>query len=188
MAIVADQMGGMPPGVSPAPQGPQTMGALPPQEQMPPGMEEDADEPEADVDHPAYQAALRFVADALYKNEAAVSISDQFKTGKENKTETMAHVAYDIMTVALEKLDGKLPEELWQLLTASVLEELAEIAEASGVEYSPADLADVFKQILLRFLGEMGENTTELESAMDQFSPELFNKLAAQAGDVPNDR
>jgi len=187
MAIVAEQMG-----VSTAPpQQQQTMGSVPSQG-MPadePETEEEMleDEQEADVDDPNYQAALQFVADALYRNDAAQSIAVRLRKTPD-KVRALADAAYEIMSVAVEKLEGRLPEELYVLFAATVLEELGDIAEAAGIDYSPADLAEVFKQIVLRFLGELGVNTSELETAMGQITPETFNKLSEQAGDIPDDR
>lgn len=198
MAIISDQMGGQlppetqPPAGQPGPGQPPVDPLAADQQPgtIPPGEEDDLedDEVEADVDHPAYQAALRFVADALYRdNGAAESIAVQLSKGM-NKNEALANVAYEIMTVAVEKLEGNLPEELYLVFAATILEELNDIAEAADVTYAPEDLADVLKRLILRYLGELGVDTTELEQAMNQVTPETFSKLAEQGGDIPDDR
>ena len=137
------------------------------------------DLPEADESDPNYQAAMQFVAEALYKNDAAQSIAAQLRAS-DDKVQVLADVAYDVVEVAAEKLDGALPEELYLPLAATVIEEVSDIAEAAGIEYQDADYAEALKRIVLRFLGEMGQDTTQLQAAFDQFSPELMNQLSQE--------
>jgi len=169
----------MPAGVAAAPPAPgQTMEQVPP---VDPAMEEMEDDGiEADESDPSYQAAMQFVADALYRNDAAQSIATQIEKASD-KVKAVADISYDIANVAIEKLEGQLPEELYILFASTVLEEISEISEAAGVELTPGDIAGAMKQMILRFLGEMGENTSELQVAMDQFTPEMFDKMAQEA-------
>lgn len=182
MATIAEEMG-----MGTAPPQQQTMAAVPQQQPQAAPVEEEIDDgPDADVDHPAYQAALKFVAEALYRGGAAESIAVQLKKGSD-RVGALAEVCYEIMTVAAEKLEGQLPEELYLMLAATILEELSEIAEAAGIEYTDANLAEVLKRNLTRYLAEIGvepEKVQQLEAAMNQVTPETFDKLASQAGDV----
>jgi hypothetical protein len=69
---------------------------------------------------------------------------------------------------------------LLALLATNILEEVASIAEAAKIPVKPSDLAMALKQMILRFLGEQGVDTTQLQQAMDQVDPEEFNRMAAQ--------
>lgn len=172
MAGIIEQQ--LPPGVSTAPPEPQqTMAAVPP----PAEDEMDDDDVEVDESDPNYQAALKFVKRALYENKAVEGIATRISKSPD-KVKALAENAYEIVTVAVEKLEGALPEELYLLLAAEVLNELNDVAEAIGVEFTETDIAGALRQMLTRYLQEMGQDTTQLEAAMDQLPPDIFSKLA----------
>ncbi|MEX1198211.1 MAG: hypothetical protein WEB57_10155 [Pseudohongiellaceae bacterium] len=139
------------------------------------------DEEENDESHPAFQAAMTQVMTALYKNGTADKIN-KLMVNAQNPMEQVSTIAYELTAVAGEKAGGEMPEDLVVLLGANVLAEVLDIAEGSGVEYQPAEVAQAFKTMLLRYLGESGYDTTELDQAMSQVGPEQINQLAAEVG------
>lgn len=165
----------------------QQMGAAPAaaQEQMPGGMPMGAGEaeggPEPDENNPAFQQALTFAYEALYRNEAAKDVANQLKAAP-TLAEGMADVAYNITQVIDERTDGEVPDEMLMPLAMQVLEEVGEIAEAAGLDPQPEDVATSFKTMILRYLGEQGIDTTQLQQAMDQVDPSEFRKLAGGEG------
>jgi hypothetical protein len=92
----------------------------------------------------------------------------------------LANTAYEIVTIVDERTEGAIPDELLVLFAAKILEEVAEIGEAAGVPMQPSDVALALKQMILRFLGEQGVDTTQLQQAMDQVDPEEFNQAAME--------
>ena len=138
---------------------------------------EDDQDPE---DDPGYMQAMSFAMEALYKNKAATQVADGLKTAND-KVEAMANTAYEIISIVDERTDGAVPDDLVALFASRVLEEVATIADAAGIEVKPSDVALALKQMILRFLGEQGVNTTQLQQAMDQVDPEDFNRAAAEA-------
>lgn len=146
-----------------------------PQPEQAPAPEESVD-PEND---PGFAQATRFAMEALYANKAANDIAKALKTAP-NKVDAMANTAYEIVSITDEKTDGAVPDELLAAFATFVLEEVAEIAEAAGLEIKPSDVALALKQMILRFLGEQGVDTTQLQQAMDQVDPEEFNRAAEQ--------
>lgn len=166
--MIAKQMG-ITQGAEPMPQG--TMADVDPAA----GMEEEIDS----ETNPAYQAAKGFVQDALYKTGAAESMAAQLSKSRD-KVQALADVSYNIISVAVEKLDGELPEELYLELLQEVLSELNDIAEAAGVKYTNSDLAEVVKRNTLRYLEESGEDpaaVANLKSAMDQVPQGVFEEV-----------
>jgi hypothetical protein len=138
--------------------------------------QEPADEgvdPESD---PGYQQAAQFAMEALYKNKAAKDIANALKTARD-PVEALANTAYEIITITDERTDGAVPDEMLAAFATFVLEEVAEIAEAANVPLKPSDVAMALKQMILRFLGEQGVDTTQLQQAMDQVDPEEFNRM-----------
>jgi hypothetical protein len=138
--------------------------------------QEPADEgvdPESD---PGYQQAAQFAMEALYKNKAAKDIANALKTARD-PVEALANTAYEIITITDERTDGAVPDEMLAAFATFVLEEVAEIAEAANVPLQPSDVAMALKQMILRFLGEQGVDTTQLQQAMDQVDPEEFNRM-----------
>lgn len=156
------------------------MGAAP-AEQPQMGMNEMQGAEESDVDEndPAFQEALGLAMESLYGNQAAMDVSQQLKAAP-NITDGMASVAYDMTAVIDERTDGQVPDELLVPLAMKVLEEVVEIAEASGLDPQPEDVALAFKQMILRYLQEQGLDTSQLDQAMSQVDPAEFRKVAEE--------
>jgi len=165
----------------PMPEQPQQMdpSAAMPQEPMPGQEMPQGAQGEADENNPAFQAAITQVKTALYQEGAADGVNKALTTSS-NPVETVSTLAYELTAIADEKTNGEVPDELLMLLAGTVLAEIVDIAEGSGIQMSAADVAQAFKQMTLRYLGEQGMDTTELSAAMDQVSPEQMNQLAAE--------
>lgn len=133
--------------------------------------------PNPDTD-PGFQQATQLAMEALYGNEAAKDVAKSLK-GAQNIVDGLANTAYEIVSIVDERTDGAVPDELLVLFATNVLEEVAEIADAAGLAPTPADVASALKQMILRYLGEQGVDTTQLQQAMDQVNPEDFNQMAA---------
>jgi len=170
--LIQQQMAGAPTGeAQEMPQDPQAA-AMPTGEQA----EEQGDSEEVS-DSPAFEAAVDFAMTVLYEKEAAKDIAKQIKSAP-NVSEGLANIAYDVTSIVDERTDGKVPDDLLGVLGMTILSEVAEIAEAAGVEPSDKDVADAFKTMILRFLGEQGMDTTQLQQAMDQVDPNVFKQTA----------
>ena len=144
------------------------------------GMEGEATESgdqSTDENNPAFKSALGYAMKVLYEEQAAKDVSQSLKAAP-SVAEGMSNVAYEITTIVDEKTEGSVPDELLMLLGMRVLEEVADIAEASGLNPSTQDVAGAFKDMVLRFLGENGVDTTQLQQAMDQVDPSAFEQGA----------
>jgi hypothetical protein len=151
---------------------------LPPEE-MPP---EEMPEQEADENNPAFQQALYMAKQALYEDGAADTIHEQIK-GADDPVEMVANIAYDMTAIVDERTEGEVPDELLVLLASSLLEEVADIAEASGITLTNAEIAKSMKLMILRFVGDQGHDTRELQAAMDQVSDEDIEQMISEQPD-----
>lgn len=140
------------------------------------GMEADDDE-DLNQDDPAFQAALQFAMQALYENGAARDVAQSLRSAPD-PIAGLADTAYEMVSLVDERTDGEVPDELLILLSITILQEVAEIGEAAGVDTSATNVAEAFKQMLLRFLGEQGMDTTQLEQAMAEVDPAMFEQAA----------
>lgn len=140
--------------------------------------QQEMDGPDPDTD-PAYQAAIELAMKALYGEKAAKQVAQSLRKAPD-VVEGMANTTYDIVTILDERTQGQVPDELLVLLASSVLEEVADIADAAGLDVTPANIALAMKQMILRYLGEQGVDTTQLAAAMDKVNPDDFNRLAAE--------
>lgn len=154
--------------------------APPMQEAMPRGGagQQAGAEPDPETD-PNYKQAVQFAMQALYENKAAKQIAQSMRT-QQDPVEALANTAYEIISIVDERTDGAMPDELLAPFAAFVLEEVSGIGEAAGLQIKPADVALALKQMILRFLGEQGVDTTQLQQAMDQVNPEEFNQAVEQ--------
>lgn len=149
------------------------------QQEMMPG-----EEMEEGSDDPNYIQALAFAMDVLYEKEAAKNVAKSLR-GAQDPVEAMANTAYEITAIVDERTEGRVPDEYFALLATKILEEVADIAEAAGIQIRPADVALALKQMILRYLGEQGIDTTQLQQAMDQVNPEEFNAMAMNTEEEP---
>lgn len=138
--------------------------------------------PDPDSD-PNYTGALKFAMQALYQNGAAEGVAESLRTSRD-PVEGLSNTAYEITSIVEERTQGAVPDELFALLATKILQEVADIGEAAGMNYKPSDIALALKQMILRYLGEQGMDTTQLQQAMDQVDPEEFNRMA-EGGEVP---
>jgi hypothetical protein len=131
----------------------------------------------ANEDNPQFVQAMKYALQVLYEGGAAKDVAEQVRAGKD-KVETMANIAYEITSTVDERTDGKVPRELIGLLAMAILKEVTDIASAAKVNLSPVDAANAFKMMLLRYLGENGVDTSQLQQAMDQVDPSVFTQGA----------
>ena len=131
----------------------------------------------ANEDNPQFVQAMKYALQVLYEKGAAKDVAEQVRAGKD-KVESMANIAYEITSTVDERTEGKVPRELIGLLAMAILKEVTDIASAAKVDMSPVDAANAFKMMLLRYLGENGVNTSQLQQAMDQVDPSVFTQGA----------
>lgn len=139
------------------------------------------DESEANS-NPQYVAALKFAMQALYDKGAADGVAEGLRTARD-PVEGLANTAYEITSIVEERTQGQVPDELFALLATKILQEVADIGDAAGMNYKPSDVALALKQMILRYLGEQGMDTTQLQQAMDKVDPEEFNRMATEGGE-----
>lgn len=134
-------------------------------------------ETEADESHPAFAAAMQMVQEVLYGKKSAMDVAKGLKAGG-NPVEALANTAYEIVSIVDERTDGAIPDELLALFAARVLEEVCEIGEAAGIEVTGAVAAEAMREMILRYAGEQGQDTTELQAAMMKVDPKQFEEVA----------
>lgn len=130
-------------------------------------------------DNPAFGQAMAYVMEVLYSKDAAANVAKSLR-GQKDLVEALANTAYEITSIVDERTEGAVPDELFALLATRILQEVADIGEAAGMQIKPSDVALALKQMILRYLGEQGMDTTQLQQAMDQVNPEEFNRMAAE--------
>jgi hypothetical protein len=128
-----------------------------------------------DENNPAFVQALKFAMSVLYEQDAADDVAKQLNSGQD-KVDALSNIAYDLTTTVDEKTQGQVPRELIALLGMAILKEVVDIAEAMKLGITPKDAADAFKQMLLRYLGENGVDTSQLQQSMDKIDPKVFEQ------------
>lgn len=158
------------------PQAGNQMAAEPQMEEQPQAQAQTEQEESAS---PQYESAIKTVYTLLYEKGAGRDAIDAMSNAA-NKPEAMANMAYELAQVAAENEDS-FPEDDLTLLATSVLAEVGDIAEAAGIEVTAADISSAFKVMVLRMLGELGLDTTELEKAMNAYTPEMVDEAVNYA-------
>ncbi len=142
----------------------------------PPEANDTSGGPDPDSD-PNYTGALKFAMQALYQNGAAEGVAESLRSSRD-PVEGLSNTAYEITSIVEDRTQGAVPDELFALLATKILQEVADIGDAAGIDYKPSDIAMALKQMILRYLGEQGMDTTQLQQAMDKVDPEEFNRMA----------
>ena len=140
---------------------------------------EPSEEGSPDVNNPAFVQATQLAMQSLYEKGAAKDVAQQMRAAQD-PVKALSDIAYEMTSVIDEKTNGEVPDELIMMLAIKVLTEVGDIAEAAGIQVTAQDIAGAFKDMLLRFLGEQGVDTTQLQQAMDQIDPKVFEQ--AQQG------
>jgi hypothetical protein len=130
-----------------------------------------------DENNPAFLRALKYAMRVLYEQKAAGDVAEQLRVAKD-KTEALANIAYDITSTVDERTDGTVPRELISLLAMAILKEVIDIGQAAKMEVTPQNAAAAFKNMLLRYLGENGVDTSQLQQGMDKIDPAIFSQGA----------
>lgn len=152
-------------------------------QQMPQQMgQEGAQGAQDPSENPGYQQAVQLAMEALYSGKAAKDVARGMK-GARDPVETLANTAYEIVSIVDERTQGAIPDEMLVPFAVFVLGEVAEIAQAANVNMRPADIVLALKQMILRYLGEQGVDTTQLQQAMDQADPEEIVRMAGVGGE-----
>jgi hypothetical protein len=152
----------------------QAMPAGSPEEQIAALEAEEGPDPETD---PGFQTAMEFAMKALYSDQAAKDIAQSLKSAPDI-VEALANTAYEVTSIVDERTDGAVPDDLILVLGMQILGEVVQIGQAAGVEYMPSEIASAFKQMLLRYLGEQGVDTSQLQQSMDEINPQMFDEAA----------
>ena len=181
--LIQQEMGGAPDGATPPPQGngAPAMGPEAMQGGAPMGVEDQGGD--FDENQPDYKAGVEYLNQVLYSEGAAKDISQQLKAAP-NLVDGMSSIAYDITTIVDERTDGKIPDEMLVPMAMKVLEEVVEIADATGLDPKPEDIAESFKKMILRYLQEQGIDTTQLDQAMSQVDPSVFNQISEEKAEA----
>jgi hypothetical protein len=130
-----------------------------------------------DENNPAFVQAMKFMMQVLYEKGAAKAIAKQLRVARD-KVDALANISYDITSTVDERTKGAVPRELIGLLAMAVLKEVTDIAKAAKMNISPQDAAGAFKTMLLRYLGENGVDTSQLQQGMDKIDPSIFSQGA----------
>lgn len=139
----------------------------------------EGESPEPNENDPNFQAALKYAMQVLYEKGAAKDIAQQIRSAND-PVDGLADIAYNITQIVDEQTQGAVPDEMLVPLAMKILEEVVQIAEAAQVKVAPADVAGAFKQMILRYLGEQGIDTSQLQQAMDQVDPAVFEQAASE--------
>jgi hypothetical protein len=131
---------------------------------------------EPDENNPAFLAAVKFAKQALYESSAAKDVAKSLRASPD-KVKGLSDTAYAIAGIVDERTNGAVPDELLVLLSITIMQEVADIGEAAGIDYSGADLGEAFKQMLLNYMGEQGYDVSSLQGAMNEVNKDVFNKI-----------
>lgn len=145
-----------------------------PAEQMGMGQAEGGEE-EINLDDPAFLQAIELTMQALYAKGAAQDVAKQLRSSSDH-VQALSDIAYEMTSVVDEQTQGSVPDDLIMMLAIKVLTEVGDIAEAAGIEITAPEIAAAFKDMLMRFLGENGVDTSQLDQAMSQIDPKVFEQ------------
>lgn len=123
---------------------------------------------------PTLQDALAVVMKGLYEGGAAKEVAASLKSAPD-PVQGLMDTSYKMIQIADEAVDG-VDDEVLALFAILTMQEVAEIGEAAGVKYTGSQLAEAYRQMIVRFLQDNGYDSSELEAAMAQVDQSAFDK------------
>lgn len=120
------------------------------------------------------EKATEFMLAALYENNAGAGAAKSIIRAKD-KAEAMANYAYELAGVAIEKAGASSEDDIVPI-AALALTEIGEIAQAVDPTVTDEMIAKAMSIMVLRFYGEMGIDTRQLQAAMDQYTPDMMKQ------------
>lgn len=135
--------------------------------------------------NPAYQAAMEVVMQALYKQGGARDVAKVMRSG--DPAQALADTAYQVVQVADERTHGEVPDELLAELASDVVTEVAEVAQAAGVQVDGDVISKAMQMMIVRFLREQGVDPSQVQQAMGQLDSranvgQVLDKASSQEG------
>lgn len=150
------------------------------QEPMPQQAEEGMEEEVPESEDPALMEAYKWVHNKLYAEGMSDKIAEVVKSLDGIDT-TLANIAYKLTQGADTATQGNIAEENLVPLGVFVLNEVFEIAEASGAQIGPESVNNAFKKLILVWLQDNGHDTAQMEQAMSQVGDEQFSQVTNAA-------
>ena len=120
---------------------------------------------------PAYEQAMSVVREGLYGAEAARDVAKAMRAAND-PAEGLATTAYEMVAMADEATQGQVPDEELVSMASEILGEVADIAQAAGIEIKGAVIAKAMQMMLVRYVTEQGMDPTQLQQAMAQVNPD----------------
>ena len=140
----------------------------------------------ASLDDPALESAIMAMGSRLYEEGLGDSISEQVAKSLTSVPRIMATIAYKLAESSDVDTDGEIKEENLSVLGMMALNEVFEIAEASGVETSPADVSAAFKHMVIMFAQDQGLPPEQVESLANAMAQVDDRGFAEEANQVPD--
>ena len=142
---------------------------------------------EAALDDPALEAAIMALGGRLYKDDIATQIADNVGKSKTAVPRIMATIAYKLAESSDVDTDGEIKEENLSVLGMMALNEVLEIAEASGVQIGPSDASEAFKHMVIMFAQDQGLPEDQVQALAAAMAEVNDQQLADAANEVPEE-
>jgi hypothetical protein len=158
-----------------------------PAEQMPPEQPVPVDEEPAKEGDITFKDALKFAMSALYENGGAKNVAQSLST-QQDKVQALAETSFRMVEVVDERTQAKVPEEELVLLAMHILQEVIDIGGAAQIQYSPSEVAQAFKAMVLMFVESQGMDASELRAAMDSVDTSQLDSMEMDdEGEMPEE-
>ena len=142
---------------------------------------------EAALDDPALESAIMALGSRLYKDDIATQIADNVGKSQTAVPRIMATIAYKLAESSDVGTDGEIKEENLSVLGMMALNEVLEIAEASGVQVGPSDASEAFKHMVIMFAQDQGLPEDQVQTLAAAMAEVNDQQLADAANEVPEE-
>lgn len=127
----------------------------------------------------AYEEAMGMARKALYEAEAARDVAKAMRSAP-SPEQGLADTAYEMVSIVDEATQGRVPDEDLVPLAAEILGEVADIAQAAGVQVKGSVIAKAMQLMLVRYVTEQGMDPSQLQAAMAQVDTEQLGAKLEQ--------
>jgi len=137
---------------------------------------EDAAPPEAegqefDDESPEYMRAKELMLSKLYEEGAAQGLAEALKTAS-SPVQGIVQQAMNLVDVMEQVTQGSVPDEEVMSFVMEILQEVIEIAQASGISVRNADIAAAVSEVLAQVVENLGGDASAIREEMGSIDPE----------------
>lgn len=131
--------------------------------------------------NPAYRKARELMLSKLYEEGAAQGIAQALSQAP-NIAQGIVDQSMALGQVMDDATQGSVPDDLVMSFMLDITQEVVDIANASGIQVQPADMAQAVQEVLAQTIEAFGGDASQVRQEMGSMDPAQVGQAAIGGG------